>query len=449
MTFSRLMACLAAGVLATSLAVAQLSGSYYASANAPIPSVGTGGSAGGCGSSSPNVTELTVNVPATFVVSRVRVELTLTHTYVGDLTLTLKHCGTSVELYDRTPASSSNLSGTYAFDDQATALFANFVTTSPVVPPGDYLPVNPLSPFHGKSSAGAWTISICDQAGGDVGVLSSMLLQLFGDQSYGGPISPPESIPDGNGDCLAPVVRAINVPTGGIVDKVSVTLGLNHPDINQLTISLAHDGVVVTLTQAGWMISNVGVQGLYTFFDFPGIMTPFSSMVNLTPPGSNVPNGGYAPWTPLSAFAGHSKSGVWLLTICDSWLSDVGTISHAQIRLSESAWDLTVSQPAGPSSLVFTNEGGSPGNTYLNLATVVPGSFPNGWLNGLDISMTDIMIEISLGPPIIGTLESCGTAFNILNGPFPPGLAIQFVSFELDSSGTPVASEHAFQYVTL
>ena len=62
-----------------------------------------------------------MSIPYSFVLTNVRAHVWLTHTYVGDLTLKLRHCGTSVVLYDRSPGSSSDLSGWYAFDDQASA----------------------------------------------------------------------------------------------------------------------------------------------------------------------------------------------------------------------------------------------------------------------------------------------------------------------------------------
>jgi subtilisin-like proprotein convertase family protein len=439
---------LLASVLACSLAAAQFSGTYSANTNLPIPPSGSGGP-GGCFTGSSNTTEFTLSVPDAFVLSHVRLELDLTHSYVGDLTLTLKHCGTSVVLYDRNPGSSSDLNGTYAFDDQAILYFANYVTTPSLVPPNTYLPVNPLTPFFGMSTGGDWTISICDHVSGDTGHLSGMSLTLSGAQTFGGTVSPPLAIPDANGvGCSAPVARAINVPTSGVVDQISVTLGLAHPYVQDLHVTVSHDGVMETLIASGSVNGNVGVQGLYTFTDDTGIVPSFVAAANAVSPGLNVPQGLYRPATPLSAFAGHSKQGVWLVTICDTQLADVGTLSFASITLSESAWDLTLTQPIGPGSLVFENKGGLPGHTFLNLATVVPGSFPNGWLNGLDISFNDIVVEVGVGAPVVGTLGSCGGAITWIGGPIPSNLPIQFVSFELDSSGTPVASKRAFQYVT-
>src|SRR5262245_25231263 len=231
---------LIACAFATCLATAQLWNNYSIGVSLPIPPMGTGGAAGGCATGSPNQTEVTLNVLDAFVISSLRVQLTLTHTYVGDLTLTLRHCGTSVVLYDRTPSSPSDLSGWYGFEDASPSPFTTYVSTPGVVPNDTYQPVNPLSAFAGMSTGGAWTIAICDSGPGDGANITGFLLQVYGAQSYGGTVSPALLIPDGNGGCVAPVSRAINVPATGTVDQVSVTLGLNHPYVSDLDVTISH-----------------------------------------------------------------------------------------------------------------------------------------------------------------------------------------------------------------
>ena len=106
-------------------------------------------------------------------------------------------------------------------------------------------------PLFGMSTAGDWTISICDHVSGDVGHLSGMNLTLYGAQTYGGSVSPALVIPDGNGGCSAPVARAINVLTTGVVDQISVTLGLAHNWVQDLHVTVSHDGVAATLIASG------------------------------------------------------------------------------------------------------------------------------------------------------------------------------------------------------
>jgi subtilisin-like proprotein convertase family protein len=440
---------LAVSLLACPFGLAQLSASHSWPANLPIPPSGTG-AAGGCGSGSPNTTQLVVQVPETFKLTHVRCEITLTHSYVGDLTIRLGHCGGIVTLYDRMPGGGNDLNGTYAFEDSAILSFANAVSgPGPVVPPNTYLPVNPLSALNGLSSAGDWYLQICDQAGGDVGQLTGLSLVLDGAQSFGGGILPGAAIPDGNNGCVAPLVRTINVPTPGVVDAVTVMIGINHTYVRDLDISIAHDGVVVMLSGAQSIQPDVGVQGLYIFSSPNGFTQTFDSAAAATPANANVPPGTYLPDQPLAAFAGHSQQGLWVLTICDTAAQDVGTLSAFSIHFSSSAYDLHVEQYSGPVDILLVNLGGSPGNYFVNLVTLVPGNFPNGWLNGLDIAVSAITWQVSLGEPFFGTLDSCGSHASFVTGPIPSGIPVQIVSFELDPNGSVVGSVPAFQHVTL
>jgi subtilisin-like proprotein convertase family protein len=448
MRLSILLSFLAASVLACPAALGQLNGNYPGTCFEFIPPSGSGGTSGWCGAGSADTASFAISVPDAFVLSHVNVQLLCGHQNVGDLTLTLSHCGTSVVLYDRLPASSSNLSGIYGFDDAAASTFAGAVGAQPAtVPAGTYSPVNPLSAFNGMSSAGDWTIWICDHHAGDTGLLTQMVLDLHGEQVLGGAISPALAIPDGYQGCVSPVARAITVMTPGLVDTLEVTLGLHHTFVNDLDISIAHDGVVVTLSGAGSIAANVGVQGLYTFANPNGSLTSFDLAAGGAG-GGNVPSGIYLPDQPLAAFAGHSQLGVWLITICDGAAIDTGYLDFASISFSSSPYALTLSQPSGTSWLLMKNSGGSPGRSFVNLATLVPGSFPNGWLNGLDIGVSDVVSQLSFGSPFVGALDGCGLHNSIVAGPIPSGIWVQLTSFELDQLGQVVASVPAFQYHT-
>lgn len=113
-----------------------------------------------------------------------------THTWIGDLTATLTGPGGSATLFLRTGATappagfgdSSDMNGDYTFSDDGANFWAaaDAAGAAVAIPPGDYqasttgaigvgTPVllNPV--FFGTSTAGNWTLSINDQAGGDVG----------------------------------------------------------------------------------------------------------------------------------------------------------------------------------------------------------------------------------------------------------------------------------------
>ena len=136
----------------------------------------------------------------------VGVGITLTHTWVGDIIMTLTAPGGSPsaiivrKIGDTTGTAfgdSSNFAGTYAFFDAHpgniwTAAAAPGVTDLVAVPPGNYFPSAPLTGaaapvnpvFAGLTPAqvnGTWTLTVSDNAAGDTGTITSAT--LFIDQT--------------------------------------------------------------------------------------------------------------------------------------------------------------------------------------------------------------------------------------------------------------------------
>jgi parallel beta-helix repeat protein len=97
------------------------------------------------------------------------VTLDITHTFDGDLQITLFHPdGTSVPLALNRGGSGNHFTNTIFDDEAATAIFFG-------VPPfaGSFRPEQPLSAFDGKPGTGTWRLEIRDTAGGDSGTLNS------------------------------------------------------------------------------------------------------------------------------------------------------------------------------------------------------------------------------------------------------------------------------------
>ena len=86
----------------------------------------------------------TLNVSEAGVAGNVRVEIALTHTYIGDLTLTLSHGGASQVLHGREGGSANDIRKT--FETPA---------------------------FSGAPIEGEWTLQVTDEAGWDVGTLDA------------------------------------------------------------------------------------------------------------------------------------------------------------------------------------------------------------------------------------------------------------------------------------
>ncbi len=136
----------------------------------------------------------------------------LQHTWVGDLTVTLSHGGTTVDIIDRvigsgdrlvgsggaTVGANSNLSGSYTFVTTGGANFGSAAAATgdnSVVSPGvSYATVpvgntNPsggvstanglLSDFAGMNVSGTWTLNISDRRGGNVGSFSGWRFAVF------------------------------------------------------------------------------------------------------------------------------------------------------------------------------------------------------------------------------------------------------------------------------
>ncbi len=110
------------------------------------------------------------------------VDLNITHTYIGDLTISISFNGTTVVLVNE-PSCNSNDIVDVTFDDSSTngTFSANACTGGTSASPaytGTYNPANPLSAFNGMDQAGTWTITVVDGAGVDTGTLDEWCLTL-------------------------------------------------------------------------------------------------------------------------------------------------------------------------------------------------------------------------------------------------------------------------------
>jgi len=123
-------------------------------------------------------------------VGGVTVDLNLTHTFVGDLTITLSNGTTDVILIDQTiddqndldPGSCSANNIDTRLDDaslnSAEAGCLGLGDLDEAFPLTDYIPLNSLSAFTGDNVNGTWVLTITDNAPGDDGVLSSWGLNI-------------------------------------------------------------------------------------------------------------------------------------------------------------------------------------------------------------------------------------------------------------------------------
>ena len=109
----------------------------------------------------------------------------ISHSYVGDLKVTLTHVetGTSVTLIDRpgVPASSFGCSGDdidATLGDDATLLAENVCASTTPAIGGFLLPAETLDAFDGEDIVGTWTLRVFDLSSSDQGTLDSWSLEL-------------------------------------------------------------------------------------------------------------------------------------------------------------------------------------------------------------------------------------------------------------------------------
>jgi len=137
----------------------------YVSTDTPMPidSIGT-----------PTITS-TINVPDNFTIEDVNVNLNISHSYTGDLTIYLTSpSGTKVNLIREMCNSYDDIDAT--FDDDA----LNFATCSATPPAigGTIKPNEVLGSFNDENALGNWTLTVEDAADGDGGLLNSWNLEL-------------------------------------------------------------------------------------------------------------------------------------------------------------------------------------------------------------------------------------------------------------------------------
>lgn len=127
----------------------------------------------------------------------VDVGVNITHTFNGDLLVTLRHNNTTVTLIDRPGYTGSgfgfdNDGFDVILDDEGTGGPIEGVNVpAGVVSPPSYVPNTPLAAFDGQEKFGTWTLRVTDLAGNDTGTLNSWSLHVINQGAGLGEICPP------------------------------------------------------------------------------------------------------------------------------------------------------------------------------------------------------------------------------------------------------------------
>ena len=117
--------------------------------------------------------ESNLNVDLETVIEKVTVTMDITHTWVGDLTITLvSPQGTDVQLISQECGEGDNVAVTF---DDAGAVFS--CGNNPSIG-GTVLPDEPLSALIGESPMGQWTLRVYDEFGADGGAINSWSINI-------------------------------------------------------------------------------------------------------------------------------------------------------------------------------------------------------------------------------------------------------------------------------
>ena len=226
--------------------------------------------------------ESTLTFDDAATISSVAASVDITHTYRGDLVLTLiAPSGTVVILHDRSGGRAANLQQT--FD----------AGTTP-----------DLSLLTGQDLAGDWTLQVQDLAPADTGRLNRWELVIEGrteavvalDESPG--VNIPDNDPNG-------ITRTLTTTETGQVQEVAVSVDITHTYIQDLSVTLeSPDGTLVSLHH-------------HTGGDADNIITTY------TP----------ATTAGMQNLRGEAITGEWKLQVADLAGDDVGKLNRWAVRI--------------------------------------------------------------------------------------------------------------------
>jgi subtilisin-like proprotein convertase family protein/subtilisin family serine protease len=223
-----------------------------------------------------------LNISQALTLSSVKVSVDITHTYIGDLRVTLiTPSGTAVVLHNRNGGSAQNLQ--LSFDLSSTP---------------------ELGALAGQNTKGDWTLLVADVAAIDVGRLNRWELELKGRKETVVNLSesPGVTIPDNN---ASGIERTLTTAESGKVREVEVSVDITHSYIGDLAVTLVSPGgTSVPLHQrTGQSADNI-------------IQT-------------------YTPATtpPLQTLRNQPLQGAWRLKVADVAAADVGKLNRWALKI--------------------------------------------------------------------------------------------------------------------
>jgi subtilisin-like proprotein convertase family protein len=215
-------------------------------------------------------------------ITAVAVDLDITHTYRGDLLVTLTHGGVTRTVHNQEGGGADNLRTTLT-----------------------------VTGFEGQDMRGEWTLAVSDRAAQDTGTLNRWTLRVTtsgmgtGGGTGGGTgmartfnSSAPVAIPDNSS---TGVNSTVAVPTGVTARSGAVAVNITHPYVGDLYVRLDSPA-----SAQKWVLHN------HTGGDADNIVRTF----------------------PLSPAPSGTLAGNWTLRVIDNAAQDVGTINSWSLTLT-------------------------------------------------------------------------------------------------------------------
>ena len=285
----------------------------------------------------------TIQIPAgAGTVSDLRVFLDVSHDYLLDLEVKLRHLdtGSQVLLFDRACETSDNIST--IFDDAAPRRVCPPVELSAT-------PDAALSRFNGESAEGDWMLIVSDVAPGNSGYLNQWALLIPTQVPTPTPTStvtptptltrtprvfdcnspytsaPVLPVPDASATSPKAASDTITVPDTGAIEDLNVFVDVSHEYIADLIVRLDHVDSGNTVFLYDQTCTPAKYVDIFTVFDDEG--APFQVPGSCPPDDPSNPDQPWNAFNLLDAFDGESIAGDWILTVTDANQGTSGTLN--------------------------------------------------------------------------------------------------------------------------
>lgn len=351
-------------------------------------------------------------------IADVNVHLTISHSWVGDLRLTLiSPTGQRILLSGEHGGSGDNYTSTI-FDDQASLAIGSGV------PPftGRFRPDQPLSALYGQAYEGTWRLELQDVfVLADDGVLLDWSLEIttFAPQTF---VSTdfPQAIPSVGTTTSTLTVPVGAFPAGEVLTDVDVTLSLTHTFVGELRLTLiSPSGTRILLSNRR---GGPGDDYTLTMFD--------DQAPTLIRNGTAPFTGRFRPEQPLASLIGEDPAGIWTLEVEDGFGIDAGQLGEWSVTLTTGVLQFRSSKPV-------------PAGRYQHfdaLASEVNKIIPDLAGSGVPQTLvsTNVPLSIPLGAPT--TTEGARTStLTVPVGTFPAGQSITDLNVNLSLTHTRVS----------